>query len=105
MHRNVENEIGIHWLEDKAKYPYLSESSARCSAKRGWRKARAGSRHVVAVAELADSVRTVQRRVYRRMWCFDDKLDPYPGRDCPSEAVNPDLICAGQESPHGRRAP
>jgi hypothetical protein len=105
MHRNVESEIGIHWLEDGAKYPYLRESGALCSAKRGWRKAWATYRHVVAVAELDDSVRTVQRRVYRRMWYFDDKLDPYPGKDHPSEAVNPDLIRAGQESPHGRRTP
>lgn len=105
MDRNVSNEIAILWLEDGSKYPYLREAGTLCTAKRGWAKTWAATRHVIAVAELNDSVRTVQRRLYRRFWYFDDKKDPYPGQDHPSEAVLPESIRAAHESTYGRRKP
>lgn len=103
MSRNVDLEINILWLEDGSKYPYLREFGLTCTAKRGWRKKWACGNHVVAIAELSDEARTVQRRLYRRAWHVREDADPYPNGDKPSEAVIPESIRAGAESTYGRK--
>lgn len=101
MSRNLQFETLVVWLEDKALFPYVREFHPDCTAKKGWAKKWGGRHRVVAYAELSDEVRTVQRRVTRRAWYFDEN-DPYPGKDKPSEGVIPSSITAGKESAYGR---
>lgn len=103
MSRNVDLETNILWLEDGTKHPYVREFGLTCTAKRGWRKTWACGFHVVAIAELSGEARTVQRRLYRRAWFVKDDVDPYQGKDKPSEAVIPESIAAGLESTYGRK--
>lgn len=102
MEYDLEYETGIHFIEDPKQFPYLRESHVMCTARKGWKKTWGSGYRVVAIAELSEKVKTVQRRLPRRYWYFDDG-DPYPGSDAPSEAVIPESISVGKPSVYGRK--
>lgn len=101
MSRNLQFETNIVWREDPSQFPYVREFHPTCTAKQKWAEKWSCGRRVVAYAELSDKARTIQRRITRRAWYFDES-DPYPGVDKPCEAVIPSSIKAGQESLYGR---
>ena len=75
----VSDEISIHWIDETAKdLPFVRESLAMCTARKGFRKAwwPAHKGRVVAIAEIGEHVRSVPRRFNRRVWSTDMLAKP-----------------------------
>jgi hypothetical protein len=100
--RILADEERIVWLADRAKYPYLRETTAYRNS-RGGRIGMPG-RKVVAYAVLQRQAPHHGQRYWdRRVWFINPQCDPYADFGhvgWPIEAVWPASIAAGQPS-HG----
>lgn len=89
----------IVWLRDPTDFRYLRETVVWFRERVRFPKSRFTNSIVAAYAVLRADARTGDVNFLRRMWWIDPRRDPYPDpKTCPTEAVVPVSITAGEPS-------